>query len=213
MDKQKLLSQIEAGTERLGTTIKAAPWGHARFYANWCAQTYKYVVHSAPLIKLCAEVLPGGDTKKDMEHHYQEEVGHEKFAARDAEALGIDAVGAEEFGATTAIYRDVYDEIRANPVAMFGYALALENLSKRYGPWIAEKVIASYHIRPSPNHTKNVPASFLTLHADVDQAHAEEGLAAIDQIAPEDLPVVSRVMEKTFTAYERFLRTIEVRSA
>lgn len=209
MDRTILLKKVDVGVDQVGTVIRSMPWGSKPFYAKWCAQTFKYVSHSAPLIKLCAERLPAGPTKDDMNHHHREEVGHEKYAARDAEALGIDAKADPELPETTAIYGDIYDQIKANPAAMFGYAMALENVSKHYGPWIAAEVCKHYGITPVKHHSKNVPASFLTLHADVDQVHADEGIAALERIAEKDLPVVAEVMDKTFAAYANFLKAID----
>lgn len=213
MQREHIIAEIEKGVEDVGEVIVKMPWRAEGFYSNWCAQTYKYVCHSAPLIKLCADVLPPGKLKQDMSHHYQDEVGHEKFAARDAEFFKLNAKEIEELPETAAIYSEIYDLIKANPSAMLGYGMALENVSKEYGPWISKVVCEHFGINPSVNHTKNVPASFLTLHADVDQEHAKDGIAALDQVKDEDIPFVIEVMRKTFKAYQSFLRGIAKRYA
>jgi pyrroloquinoline quinone (PQQ) biosynthesis protein C len=210
MTSQKIVSEIDAQVKAADRYIKSAPWADKAFYAAWCVQTFKYVSHSAPLIKLCADRLPKSNAfKREMEKHYREEVGHEQFALRDAKFFGIDAKMERELDATKSIYDAIYAEIEADPMAMFGYALALENISKHYGPWIAETVCYSYGIDPKKAFKDNVPASFLTLHAHVDQDHADSGLTALEKVPPNSYETVYRVMMKTFRAYQQFLEAIE----
>jgi hypothetical protein len=208
MNKSVFEEMINERLKRVESTIMKFDWSCRHTYSNWCAQTYKYVCHSAPLIKKTSEALPVGHLKTEMQKHYKEELGHEMFAHRDAKFFGLDASDAPELESTKGMYSYVDQYIENDPGAMYGYAFALENISKVYAPWISEKVMKSFNVETSNNHSKNIPASFLTLHAEVDQDHADCGIQALEHMSEKNKEVAITAMNQSFDNYENFLNGI-----
>ena len=212
MNKGEFESEIKNQIEKFESIFKSMPWNISEFYSLWCAQTYKYVCHSAPLIKKTAEHLPAGQLKTEMQKHYKEEVGHEKFALRDAAHFGLDADAIETLPETSKMFEYANKEIETDPAAMYGYAFALEHISKVYAPIVAELVAKSFDLQISKIHTHNVPVSFLTLHAEVDQEHADHGLEALDHLPESSHPFAMQVMKDTFDNYHSFLEAVKSNS-
>ncbi len=188
------------------------PWESDRHYGNWCVQTYKFVYYTVPLLEKAASML-SGPLKEIMQHHRKEELGHEKFVQRDAQFLGRDCEKEEAYPETLALYEPLLKSQEGMVVPLLGYAFALENISAAYCDHMAERVLKKHKIKPSKNHMTNVPASFLTLHAVVDQEHTESGWECLNYLPTDTHNQLIESTKDSFQKYQRFLiRTGELQA-
>lgn len=167
-----LLSECVA---RLGSGLSAFPFEDPRCYADWLAQTYYYVRHSTRLLAAAAARFSldafGDRLHQRFAAHMAEEKRHERLATHDLHALGKDLDQFPERDTTRQFWEPQYYKIEhEDPIALFGYILALEGMSAAHGP----AALARAQQAHSPAATK-----FLEVHAQDDEDHLAKALTMI----------------------------------
>lgn len=169
---------LESCVARLGEGLRAFVWRDRERYGDWLAQTYWYVRHSTRLLAAAAARFGHDDLGNSLHvrfaAHMAEEKRHELLAKHDLSALDLRLDAFAERPSTRGFYECQYYKIEhVNPVALFGYILALEAMSAAHGPWVYERV-ASAH---GP-----AAATFLKLHAHDDADHVQKAIAMLERI-------------------------------
>lgn len=205
--KEYLKSIIKEKLEVIRPTIENFPWESDFHYGTWCVQTYKFVYHTVPLLEKTAATAQG-PLKDILLHHRDEERGHEKFAKRDAAFLNRDCIKEATMPEALSLYQPIENAGDHIIEALFGYAFALENISATYCGYMAQRVLKRHGKTESKNHLANTPASFLTLHALVDQEHAETGWDCLNHLDSHSYEGVANSMRRSFVGYESFLKAV-----
>jgi hypothetical protein len=173
-----MMTSLQSCVARLGEGLRAFPWRDRTIYGDWLAQTYWYVRHSTRLLASSAARF-GHDDFGNALHvrfaaHMAEEKRHELLALHDLKAIGLGLEGFAERASTRAFWEPQYYKVEhVNPVALFGYILALEAMSAAHGPWVFEQVAMAHGASA---------ATFLKLHAHDDEDHVAKAIAMLERI-------------------------------
>lgn len=203
----QLKSVIREELMAIQPEIENFPWESERHYGTWCVQTYKFVYHTVPLLEKTASSVTG-PLKEILQHHRSEELGHEKFAQRDAAFFGRDCLAESEMAETLSLYKYLLSAKEDLLESLFGYAFALENISATYCGYMADRVLKKQHKEPVKNHLANVPASFLTLHAAVDVEHTESSWDCLQYLSPDRFDGLINATHQSFRKYKALLHAI-----
>jgi len=190
-------SALESCVARLGEGLRAFPWRDRRVYGDWLAQTYWYVRHSTRLLAAAAARFLQDDAGNALHvrfaAHMAEEKRHERLAEHDLKALGLGLDAFAERASTRAFYECQYYKIEhVNPVALFGYILALEAMSAAHGPWAYEQA--------STAHGASA-ATFLALHAHDDADHVQKAIAMVERIDARGRADIEKNLEQSTFGY------------
>jgi hypothetical protein len=170
--KQELKRQLDV----TGPLILNFPWENARSYADWLVQTYHMVCHSTRLVALAGAhcKIENAELHARFVDHSKEERGHDKVAIADLSKLGYKVDDFEQKYQSACMYQIQYYWIQfVDPVAFFGYTLALEALASNFGPQLHQKVLAAHGPQAS---------RFLKLHSEDDVEHMESAFEQINQL-------------------------------
>ena len=174
----------------------AFPWDNERAYAAYLAQTFYYVTHSVKLLEYAANVADP-ELKECLLHHVEEENGHEKLALNDLEKLGYSLEDFPESPESKEMYEAIYKGIDDHgPAPIIGYAMALEGLSARQCPRVAEILIDKYGRNKS---------TFIKLHGDVDPGHMEDSFEVLKFFNEDDYRIIERFIVESSERYLSFL--------
>lgn len=190
-------SALESCVARLGEGLRSFAWRDRRAYGDWLAQTYFYVRHSTRLLAAAAARF-GHDDVGNALHvrfgaHMAEEKRHELLAVHDLKALGFTVDEFAQRPSTRAFWEPQYYKIEhVNPVALFGYILALEAMSAAHGPWVYEQAATAHGA---------ATATFLKLHAHDDEDHVQKAIAMLEQIDARGRADIEQNLEQSTFAY------------
>jgi hypothetical protein len=190
-------SALESCVARLGEGLRAFAWRDRRVYGDWLAQTYFYVRHSTRLLAASAARF-GHDELGNALHvrfaaHMAEEKRHELLALHDLKMLGASLDQYYERPSTRAFWETQYYKVEhVNPVALFGYILALEGMSATHGPWVYGEV--------STAHGAGA-ATFLKLHAHDDEDHVQKAMPLLDKLDARGRADFEQNLEQSTFAY------------
>ncbi|WP_394841284.1 iron-containing redox enzyme family protein [Pendulispora brunnea] len=196
---------LDSCVARLSADLRRFPWENADMYGDWLAQTYYYVRHSTRLLAAAAARF-AHDGLGDRLHlrfsaHMNEEKRHELLAVRDLEGLGRSLASFSERAATRCLYEPQYYKVEhVEPMALFGYILALEAMSATAGPSVLTAVRAA-HAQPCTH--------FLRVHAEDDVEHVEKAFAVLDRVGPTARQHVEENLTQTTFAYLAMLDAIK----
>lgn len=178
------------------------PWDNKDAYAYWLAQTYYFVRHTTVLLALSAAKF--GNKNRKMQYatfkHIREELNHDLIPLEDLKALGTSIDKIPELEETSAFYQMQYYFIdHVHPIALYGYALALEGLAAKKGPALYE-FLRQIH---GEKATK-----FVKLHAIVDQDHFQQGLEDFSDVTPEEAECITQNLHQSARIYSLILDRI-----
>ncbi len=188
---------LESCVARLGEGLRAFPWRDRQTYGDWLAQTYWYVRHSTRLLAAAAARFAhdeiGNSLHVRFTAHMAEEKRHELLALHDLKALDLGLDGYGERASTRLYYECQYYKIEhVNPMALFGYILALEAMSAAHGPWAYEQA--------STAHGAGA-ATFLKLHAHDDVDHVHKAIAMVERTDARGRDDIAQNLEQSTFAY------------
>ncbi len=197
-------SALESSVARLGEGLRAFPWRDRQAYGDWLAQTYWYVRHSTRLLAAAAARFGHDDVGNSLHvrfaAHMAEEKRHELLATHDLKALGLSLDAFRERASTRAFYECQYYKIEhVNPVALFGYILALEAMSATHGPWAFGEAAAEHGAGA---------ATFLKLHAHDDEDHVQKAIAMLERIDARGRAEIEQNLEQSTFGYLTLLGEI-----
>jgi hypothetical protein len=86
-----------------------------------------------------------------------------------------------------------------DPVALFGYILALEVTSAQEGGWVHDRIVAAHGPKT---------ASFVKLHAQEDVGHVEKALRALEDVSAGQRMLVGENMRQTAYGYRAILEEV-----
>ncbi len=190
--------------KRLDRALEKFPWGTAAAYGDWLAQTYYYVRHSTRLLAASAALFPLDERGNAFHHrfaaHMGEEKKHEQLALHDLKGLGFTIDRFPELAVTRMFYEPQYYKIEhQDPIALFGYILALEAMSARKGPWVRERVVDSHGA---------TCAAFLRVHAEDDVDHLEKAFRSLEATTEEQRRLIEQNIDQTTFGYAAILAEI-----
>lgn len=183
------------------------PWEDKKSYANWCAQTYYFVLHSTRLFAAAAAKCPLKDNQLHMQYisHLREEAGHENMALRDIKKLGFKIEDFTELPSTAGLYQTQYYGIEhIHPHSFFGYLIALEGLAVLKGKDFLKRV--------EDTHGKEASV-FLRVHAEEDPGHLEEVFKFAKQIDESVMPHILESLKNSSYFYSSMLSDIALCSS
>jgi hypothetical protein len=190
----------EQNVAKLDQAFMAYDWRNRDAYAEYLAQTYRYICHSTKLLAYAADVAKGGELKECLKHHVAEETGHEHWVAGDLKRLGYNIKDFPENPQTKDLYDSIYQGIKQEgPAAIVGYALALEGMSARVCPKLAPELTKMYGAKCS---------TFIKNHAEIDPGHAAESFNILKYFSENEKSAILKYMEMSTKAYLRFLAEI-----
>jgi len=199
---EKLKNAFHLYVDDLVKNLESFPWENKKAYSYWLAQTYYFVRHTTVLLALTAAKF--GNSNRDRQYsalkHIREELNHDLLPLEDLKALGTSIDQIPELPETSAFYQSQYYFVTyVHPIALYGYALALEGLAAKKGPDLYEILKKSY----GEKGTK-----FIKLHAVVDQDHFEEGLEDFKDITDVEAESVIRNLTQSAYLYRMMLSHI-----
>lgn len=172
-------------------------------YSRWLAQTYYYVAHSTRLLALASSRFPHDSDALHYRfaEHIREEKGHDNLALRDLKAIGGRIEDYPEYPETQAFYQTQYYWIEhQDPIALFGYILALETFSTGAGTRLYDQAKAAH------GHDATI---FLKVHTQEDIEHVEKAIRSLEGITPRQLAMVISNLKLSChhyrTIYERII--------
>jgi hypothetical protein len=192
-----MMTALQSCVARLGKGLRAFPWADRATYGDWLAQTYWYVRHSTRLLAASAARF-GHDDLGNALHvrfaaHMGEEKRHELLALHDLKAIGLELEAFPERPSTRAFWEPQYYKIEhVNPVALFGYILALEAMSAAHGPSVFEQVSTAHG---------SAAATFLKLHAHDDEDHVAKAVAMLEHVDARGRADIEQNLEQSTFSY------------
>lgn len=189
---------FDSRIEELAKAIDVFPWEEKNLYCQWMNQQFYLVQNSSRYLALAASLVKVEDSKEFhwWIHHLKEELDHDKTLLRDLRELGRDKLDPIFPEIRAIVGAQYYDLQKYGPDALLGYALMLEGLSVRCCSRVADRVEKAHGGK----------ATYLRLHANVDQDHYAEGTARIANISPERQQIVIQNLEMMFALYLNFLK-------
>lgn len=189
---------FDAKIDEIAKSIDELCWENKDAYCQWLNQQYYLVQNSTRYLAMAASLVSLNDHEEFRwwAHHLREELDHDKTLLRDMKVLGwtdLQPVCPEVRAMVGAQY---YDLQKNGQDALLGYALMLEGLSVKRCTVIAERVEKA--------HGKK--ATYLRLHADVDQGHYPEGIARVEQLSPERQATIVENLEMMGSLYLSFMK-------
>ncbi len=159
---------------------------------QWLMRQIFHHARENPQIQALATVYFRG-TQRDMVkpffQHATSEIGHDKLALNDLEAMGVDTSGIPNerpLPATTALVAYPFYQIcQRNPVGYIGYLVFLEYLPTSMGTEYMTAFIKA-----------GVPEkamSFLTDHVTIDQYHIKQIARYIDELLQDEEDIQSAI--------------------
>lgn len=200
---EKLDKAFQLYVDDLAEQLIHFPWENKEAYAYWLAQTYYFVRHTTVLLALSAAKFGNKNRPKQYAtfKHIREELNHDLIPLEDLKALGTSIDQIPELEETSAFYQSQYYFIDyVHPIALYGYALALEGLAAKKGPALYEILNRHY----GKDATK-----FVKLHAIVDQDHFEQGLEDFKDVSGEEAQYVIQNLHQSSRMYYNILRRIQ----
>lgn len=171
--------------EELETIRSNFPWENEKAYISWLTQTYEYAYNSTRILALTAGRMPLDRTKFSNRFiaHAAEEKGHERLLENDAKSFGLNIKDLDSSPIAKAFHQSLYYwSCIENPVAMFGWVLALEGFA-------VQNASAIYEVCKEAHGPK--ATTFLKVHAQEDEAHLEEAFKSIEFFTPEENQMVA----------------------
>ena len=195
---------LDESMTEIRAALRAFPWADRAAYGNWVAQTYHYVKHSTRLLAAAAARFPQDDVGNALHHrfakHMSEEKKHELLCVHDLTALDLPLGAFPELPVTRMFYESQYFKVEhRDPVALFGYILALEVTSAQEGGWVHDEIVATHGPKT---------ASFVKLHAQEDVGHVEKALRALDDVTAAQRALVSENLRQTAYGYRAILEEV-----
>lgn len=166
-------------------------------YCRWMNQQYYLVQNSSRYLALAASRVPVGESSdfRGWAHHLNEEIDHDLCLITDMKSLGwthLEPIYPEVRAIIAAQYYDL--EVKG-PDSLYGYALLLEGLS----------VLKCADLYKKVEQAHGKKATFLRLHATVDQDHYPEGIAKVESLSSEKQTVVLDNLSMMSSLYMHFL--------
>lgn len=158
MNMDSILKELEPVAEKL---IELNLHEEPELYQAWLEQTYFFVCHSVPLLKVAANTASDPNFQKRCLDHIKEESGHDKVALSDLKELGVKASSLKEWEWTRNFYQTQYSLTHERGEMLLGYILALEGLAILSAPFIGP-LIEAYGKRAT---------KFAKIHAEEDMDH------------------------------------------
>ncbi|MNJ94623.1 hypothetical protein D3C87_123250 [compost metagenome] len=199
MDKSPLMKELREQLDKVGAKMDECPWENPEFYSHWLAQTTYFVNHSSRLLTLASAHCPPEYQKFHLRFlsHAAEEKGHENLSRMDLKHLGYKLEDRPEMISTQSFYQSQYYWIQfKNPLAFFGYILALECLALERGPSLTARTEKAYG--PKGAH-------FLRVHAAEDVDHVKEAMESVEKMPPAAHVHILENMRQAFFNYESML--------
>ncbi len=201
MNKNEVIVTWEKELPRLESAFVNFNWENTSSYACYLAQTFRYITHSCLLLKYAATKTQNESLIKCLLHHDQEEDGHEQLALNDLKKLGFNLEQLPELETTKQIYASIYKQIdQYGPAAIVGYALALEGVSARRCPEIADRLTKQYGANKS---------TLIRLHGNVDPDHIKESFDVLNHFEDNDLQIICQVIVESIDRYIEYLAELE----
>jgi len=185
--------------KQLYTPLETFPWDNRFVYAQFLAQTYYYVSHSTRLLAVSASRFSRDeeDLHRRFIKHMSEEKGHHLIAQFDLKNLGFSLDSFPELPMTKAFYECQYFKCGyLDPIALFGYILALEGIAVTQGPSIHERVLESFGERAT---------GFVRLHCADDIEHIELAFQHINKLNEKQIQIIQDNFNQTCLMYSIFL--------
>jgi hypothetical protein len=200
---QKLKESFHKYVDELVAAFDDYPWDNKEAYAWWLSQTYYFVRHTTVLLSLAAAKFGHQSRARHYAtfHHIREEMNHDLMPLDDLKGLGTDISKYPELEETSAFYQSQYYFVQqVHPVALYGYALALEGLASKKLPALYERLKKLYGEKA---------VKFIKVHGVVDQDHFEQGLEDFKDITDEEADYVSANLNQSAHMYLLMLKRIQ----
>lgn len=197
--KLDVMNELRAQLDRVGSKLENCPWENPEFYSRWLAQTTYFVNCSSRILTLASAHCPPKYQSFHLRFlsHAAEEKGHEKLSMMDLKHIGYKLEDIPEMVNTQLLYQNLFYWIQfRNPLAIFGWVLALECMALERGKKLLEKTEKAHG--PKGSH-------FLRVHANDDVEHVKEAMEMIEQMPEESYPDILQNMKQTFYNYENML--------
>lgn len=207
MNQQDFRVEYDQTMSLIRQGIEKFPWHDRELYADWCAQTFYYVLHSTHLLAMTAALIPPSNMKMHYRfvRHLREESGHEVLAKRDCESLGFDCIQFPELTETRGFYQTQYHQIQnIHPLTFFGYIFMLEGLSVTVGPFCYDKVVGAHGEKC---------ANFIKAHSEEDQKHIVDAFEHIKDFENDLMDKIVLNMRDSAVRYLGLCEAIKSRGA
>jgi hypothetical protein len=195
-------NEFDVNLSRIERLSDVYPWHDAKAYGWWLAQTYHLVKHTTRFIALTAARLPFNQNAlhyKLMEH-CREEAGHDAIALGDLKKMGFSIEDFPALAETTALYRAQYYALEYGlPVSHFGYSFCFEGYAARRAERIQRAVEAAHGVGK---------ASFLALHAVVDQDHFASAFEVLSTVTDIEAAEIKENLELSCLLYESMMKRL-----
>ncbi|MCO4755467.1 MAG: iron-containing redox enzyme family protein [Bacteriovoracaceae bacterium] len=172
-------------------------------YINFLAQTYYFVCHSVPLLKMAIKNTSNEEFIERSLEHIKEENGHEMIALRDLKRLGANIQDYPEWKWTKDFYGKQYELVAENGEILLGYILALEGIAA-----LSKEAAASVE------KSFEKGSKFVKIHVEEDQEHLAKVLKQIKRSCVQK-EIIDNFFD-TVSKYESFvdqLATVQLKAA
>ena len=181
-------------------------WGDQETYINWLASTYEYAVQSTRILALTAGFFPKTMTAYSNRFiaHAAEEKNHDKLIESDAKSFGIDISQLKPSPVAEAFHKSLYYWIfNGQPLAIFGWILALEGIAVRHGKPAYAKAEKAFGKKGT---------LFLKVHAEEDEDHLTKAFESISELKSDELEQVAQGFDLYLSLYQQMLETAQSHS-
>lgn len=190
--------------KEINESFNGFDWSDRRSYGDWLAQTYYYVCHVTRALGFaCSKCTQDQDgIFRALLTGIKEELGHEKIALSDLNAMGYEINDFPEYLETMNYRQSFYGMIENyGPYAMPGFALPLEGI----GPNCWSLIIKDLERAHGAKSIK-----FIKLHSELDVEHFGEGLKALEKMSFEQLKVVHKSLLLSTKLYIDIIKQIKL---
>jgi hypothetical protein len=197
------LATIDRDIHDISRTLGAYPWGDARAYANWLAQTYFYTRHASRVSAHATLRTPV--TRHDLHDHFvrtiNEEKDHPPMVLDDLRELGFRIEQFSEHALTSAFYQTLHYQIdTVGPFALIGYFFVIEGYAATDGKQMLTTLRESHGGKG---------LTFLEEHVLADAVHFPKAQAFVASLADDELRVVAQCGTQASSIYRHMVRAIQ----
>jgi len=204
---KELRERFDEIQKNLTACSERFPWDQKEAYISWLVQSYEYVLNSTRILAAAGARFPAHQTKlcNRFIAHAAEERDHDKLLVKDVASFGRDISSEKTLPIAEAFHKSLYFWIHdKNPLALFGWVLALEGFACLSVPRIYTIAKDTYGAKAT---------IFLKVHSDEDPDHLDKAFGAIEDLNGEDMAVVYHGLDLYGQLYLSMLEDIIVSSA
>jgi pyrroloquinoline quinone (PQQ) biosynthesis protein C len=183
-----MLSKLSALRESSLRRVRATPLVRSilagdvprEAYARYMTDVHQYALHSPVVIAMAGSraSLTHPEVARYLIHHAGEELGHDRWAHKDLEALGVSQADIQSarpsLPCMSMLGLEYYWAGHGNPVAILGWTFALEALGDDVGHLVADALAKAARVGAGST-------TFLRGHGEADHDHIRDIIDVIEK--------------------------------